>query len=277
MAAGDGLGLVLAVAVGAVVVAAAGTTAVELDTVALAGDAVALAGAGAAVGAGGAVAGERGAGAGAVGSVGQGRAGGHGGGTEVGDDVLLVVETGAAEAGGELLKSLVLSVEDVLGGVGRHGLGSLDLGGRQGAALGDVGGAVLGRLVLGGVLGGALGGGLAGALGGRLAGASGDIEDVQLAASGGLSDGADAGVVGNMVAVDDVVVPVSLASLEGRVLESEGTLPGAGLGGRLVLGERELTDVVVPGAEKVDGLDARRDAERERLLNSRHDELELCN
>lgn len=69
--------------------------------------------------------------------------------------------------------------------------------------------------------------------------------------------------MGNVVAVDDVVVPVSLASLEGGVLELEGTLPcGAGLG-VLVLGKGELADVVVPRAEKVDGLDARRDAKRE--------------
>jgi hypothetical protein len=73
-----------------------------------------------------------------------------------------------------------------------------------------------------------------------------------------------------MVTIDDVVVPVSLASLKSRVLESKGALPGAGLGGGLVLGERELTDVTVPRAEKVDSLDARGDAERERKLNSRH-------
>jgi hypothetical protein len=73
--------------------------------------------------------------------------------------------------------------------------------------------------------------------------------------------------VGNVVAVNDVVVPVALASLEGGVLEAKGALPRARLGGRLVLGKRELADVVVPGAEKVDGLDARGDAERERKLD----------
>jgi len=73
--------------------------------------------------------------------------------------------------------------------------------------------------------------------------------------------------VGNVVAVDDVVVPVALAGLEGGVLEAKGALPGARLGGRLVLGKRELADVVVPGTEKVDGLDARRDAEGERQLD----------
>jgi hypothetical protein len=76
--------------------------------------------------------------------------------------------------------------------------------------------------------------------------------------------------VGDVVAIDDVVVPVSLASLEGRVLESKGTLPGTRLGRGLVLGERELTNVVVPRAEEVDSLDAGGDADGERLLNSRH-------
>jgi len=65
-----------------------------------------------------------------------------------------------------------------------------------------------------------------------------------------------------VVPIDDVVVPVALAGLEGRLLEAEGTLPGA-LGGALVLGERELAAVVVPGAEKVDGLDTGGDAEGE--------------
>jgi len=55
--------------VGAVLIAASGATAVDLDTLALAGDSVALAGARAAVGAGGAVAGDGGAGGGAVGAV----------------------------------------------------------------------------------------------------------------------------------------------------------------------------------------------------------------
>lgn len=69
--------------------------------------------------------------------------------------------------------------------------------------------------------------------------------------------------MGDVVAVDDVVVPVSLAGLEGGILESKGTFPRARLGGGLVLGERELADVVVPRAEEMHGLDARRDAERE--------------
>jgi hypothetical protein len=76
--------------------------------------------------------------------------------------------------------------------------------------------------------------------------------------------------VGDVVAVDDVVVPVSLASFQSRVLEAESSLPRTRLGRSLVLGERELADVVVPRAQKMDGLDARRDAERKRELDSRH-------
>jgi hypothetical protein len=83
--------------------------------------------------------------------------------------------------------------------------------------------------------------------------------------------------VGNVVAIDDVVVPVSLASLKSGVLESKGTLPGARLGGGLVPGERELADVAVPRAEEVDRLDAGRDAKRERELNRRHYYLLVMN
>lgn len=64
-----------------------------------------------------------------------------------------------------------------------------------------------------------------------------------------------------MVAVDDIVVPVSLARDERGALELKGAFPAARLGRALVLGERELSGVVVPGTEKVDGLDARRGAE----------------
>lgn len=148
----------VASAVRAVLIAASGAATVDLDTLALAGDSVALAGARAAVGAGGAVAGERGAGGGAVGAVREaGAVGGDGGGAEVGEDI--VFEAGAAEAGSELLKILVIGLEDVLGGVRRHGLGGLDLGDGERSALGDVdgqGSTVARRLVLGRVSGRAL-------------------------------------------------------------------------------------------------------------------------
>ena len=74
--------------------------------------------------------------------------------------------------------------------------------------------------------------------------------------------------MGYMVPIDDVVVPVALAGLEGGGLEPECALPG--LGGRLVLGKGELADVVVPRAEEMDGLDAGGDAEGEAELSGRH-------
>jgi len=228
---------------------AAGAAAVEADALALAGDAVALAGARGAVRGGGAVAGL----VGVIRAVGEGRAdGGDGGsgGTEVGDEVLLVVvDAGGSEAGRELLLVKVV-VDDLAGGRGVDGLGGLDLGDGKGAALGDLGAGRLGG-----------GGGLAGrGLGG---GGLGDIKDVQGAAGGGLDGGLLRGVVGDVVTIDDVVVPVALAGLESGGLEAEGALPRAGLGGGLVLGERELAGVVVPRAEEMDGLDAGGDTEVE--------------
>lgn len=260
---------------------AAGTATVELDALALAGDAVPLTCAGAAVRVGSAVAREGRAGRRGVGAVRERGAGGrHGRGAEVGDDI---VDVSVAKAGAELVNLIlvvVVGVQDVLGRVGRHGLGSLDLRNGQGAALGDVDGQRLAR-GLGRGLGGlavlvlgrrvarrALAAGLVrrgrlGGLGRGLGGVGGDIEDVQLTAGGGLDGGLNAGVVGDVVAIDDVVVPVALAGFESRGLEAESSLPGAGLGRRLVLGEGKLALVPVPGAEKMNGLDTGGDAERE--------------
>jgi hypothetical protein len=98
--------------------------------------------------------------------------------------------------------------------------------------------------------------------------ASWDVEDVELAASGGLGGELAGGVVGDVVTIDDIVVPVALTRLEGGRLEAESTLPATGLGG--VLGERELTIVVVPGAEEMDGLAVGRGAESEVKLNGGH-------
>jgi len=76
--------------------------------------------------------------------------------------------------------------------------------------------------------------------------------------------------VRHMVAVNDVVVPVTLAGLEGGALEAEGAFPGAGFGGSLVFGEGELASIAIPGAEEVDGLDAGGGAHLERELDSGH-------
>jgi hypothetical protein len=51
--------------------------------------------------------------------------------------------------------------------------------------------------------------------------------------------------VGDVVPINDVVVPVSLTRLESSALESECSLPRPRLGG-LVGGKRKLAIVVVP-------------------------------
>jgi len=102
--------------------------------------------------------------------------------------------------------------------------------------------------------------------GGRLG--DGDVEHVELAAGGGLGGELAGGIVRDVVAVDDVVVPVPLALLQSGALEAESALPAARLGG--VLGERELAIVVVPRAEEMDGLDVRGGAESEVELDSGH-------
>lgn len=79
------------------------------------------------------------------------------------------------------------------------------------------------------------------------------------------------GIVRDVVAVDDVVVPVSLTLLESGALELEGADPSTGLLG--VLGEGKLTLVAVPGAEKVDGLAVVGSAESEVELDSGHFEV----
>jgi hypothetical protein len=124
---------------------------------------------------------------------------------------------------------------------------------------------VLGGAGLGG---GGLGGGLG--LGRRLGLVGGNIEDVQNATSGWLGGRVFTWVVGDMVAIDNVVVPVSLTSLEHRALELECSLPCAGLGGVLVLSKRKLASVIVPRTEKMYGLNTGGCAQRERKLNGCH-------
>jgi len=74
--------------------------------------------------------------------------------------------------------------------------------------------------------------------------------------------------VRDMIAVDDVIVPVSLTLFQRSALELEASDPSTALLG--VLGERELTLVVVPRAEQVHGLAVGGSAESEVKLNSGH-------
>jgi len=76
------------------------------------------------------------------------------------------------------------------------------------------------------------------------------------------------GIVRDVVAVDDVVVPVTLTLLESSTLELEGADPTTRLLG--VLGKGKLALVAVPGAEKVDGLAVGGSAESEVELDSGH-------
>ena len=76
--------------------------------------------------------------------------------------------------------------------------------------------------------------------------------------------------MGDVIPVDDVVVPIAAPRLQHGALELERALPRAGLGRVLVLGERQLPGVVVPGAEEVDGLDGGGGAEGEAELDGGH-------
>ena len=105
------------------------------------------------------------------------------------------MERGLLELLGQVIEIwgvAVVGFADLAGCVGLGGLWVGDLGGRQGAALGD------------GFALGSWGGGLAG---------GGDFEDVEGAAGGGLLGGGLGGIVGDVVAVHDVLR---------RMLEQEG-------------------------------------------------------
>ena len=145
---------------------------------------------------------------------------------------------------------------DLAGRVWLDWLWALDLGWRKRAALGNTGGADTARLAV------RLDDGSLGALGGW------DVEGIELTTSGWLSDGLAGWVMRDVVAVDDVVVPVALALLEGGALEAESALPSTGLGS--ILRKRKLTIVVVPRAEKVDSLAVGGGAEGEVQLDRCH-------
>lgn len=229
-------------------VAAAAAAAVQLDAVALAGDAVAIT-----VALSGRVAhGGQGRGRGRAGGARrQGRADGAGRAVGVG---VLVRQTGASETTGEVVDGRgELGLAELARGVGLGRLGVLDLGGRQSAASGDVGRGTAALAVRASAAGAGL--------------ATGDIEDVELAAGGGLDGVLDGRVVGDVVPIHDVVVPVAATELQHGGLEAELADPGTGL----VLGrERQLARVVVPRADQVDGLDVGRGAQVELELNGGH-------
>jgi hypothetical protein len=164
-------------------IAAAATTAVELDAVALASDAVSFT----AADRGGWVTHRRqGRGRGAARRPGrQGRA--DGAGRAVGVRVL-IGHAGAGKAVGQVLHGgSKVGLPDLSRSVGFGGLGVVDLGWRQSSALDDVVGT-------------------SARLGSRVALATGDIEDVELAASGGLNGVFDGGVMRDVVSIHDILV-----------------------------------------------------------------------
>jgi len=74
--------------------------------------------------------------------------------------------------------------------------------------------------------------------------------------------------VRDVVAIDNVIVPVPLTLSESGALEFEVADPAAGFPG--ILGERKLPCVVVPGAEKVNSFAIGRGAETEVELDRGH-------
>jgi hypothetical protein len=222
---------------------ATGTTAVKLDAVTSTGDTIAFTGA----------AGATRADAGGLGAV--GRAAGEGWDIRAFVGVILglggVVDALLGKLAVEGLKGglIELGVDDLAGLTWALGLGGSNAFWGESTALGDRSALSLAaRALL------------------RLAG--GDVKDVELAASGGLGGVVTSGVVGDVVTIDDVVVPVAGALLQGSTLEFERASPATGLLG--VLGKGKLTLIAVPGAEQVHGLAVGGSAEGEVELDSGH-------
>lgn len=78
--------------------------------------------------------------------------------------------------------------------------------------------------------------------------------------------------MGDMVAINDVVVPISLTLLQSSALEAEGTFPSTGFA--RVLGKWKLAGIVVPRTEQMHGLAVGGSAEGEVELDSGH--YEYC-
>jgi hypothetical protein len=77
----------------------------------------------------------------------------------------------------------------------------------------------------------------------------------------------------DVVAIDNVVIPVSLTMFERRALESESAFPAATLIWILVEGKSAI--VVVPRANQVNGLAVGRGSQRKVKLNGCHVEEDL--
>lgn len=147
----------------------------------------------------------------------------------------------------------IFTFADATRSVGLGRLGVLNLGRRQGTASRDVG-----RLPTS----------MAGTTRAGFAVTSGNIENIELAASGGLDGEVNSGIVGDVVAIHDVVVPVATTKLQDRGLEAEFASPCARLGG--VLGQGKFARVAIPGTDEMHGFDASGSANRKVKLNGGH-------
>jgi hypothetical protein len=170
----------------------------------------------------------------------------------------------AGEARGEGVHGglAVLRVDYLAGLVRPFRLRRDDLRGRDGAALGNGCCADAPAVPRGGLLGR-----------GGCFGFAGDVEDVKFTASGRFCSVFFGGIMRDVVAVDDVVVPIPLALLQSVALKLEASHPSTALLG--VLGERELSCIVVPGAEQMHRLAAAGCAKREVELDSCHCEVPI--
>lgn len=96
-----------------------------------------------------------------------------------------------------------------------------------------------------------------------------NIKNIQFAASGRFSGKILGWIVGDMVAIDNVVVPISGSELQSvGSLEAKGAFPRSGLSVPHN-GEWQLILVSIPGAKEMNSLDVRRRAKSERELNGR--------
>jgi len=180
----------------------------------------------------------------------------------VGAFLLRFFERRVTELLREVLKLVVIGLNDVAGLIGLDGVRGADLARRDGPAFGDVDGRWPGVSL--------------GVARGRLldVGRCGNIEDVELAASGRLNGGVPGRIMGDMVAIDDIVVPISMARHKCRSLEPEGAFPTALLS--RVFRKRKLALVIIPRAQQMNGLYVRGRAKSEIHLNrGRHRDMDI--
>lgn len=160
----------------------------------------------------------------------------------------------------QMLERIVVRLHNVLRLVGLDRMRRADLAGGNGPSLGNIDGRGAGVTL-------------------RMTGAGrrfgrhrrGDVEDVELPARRGLNRGVFRGVMGDVVAIDDVVVPIPMARHQRRSLELESAPPTPLLPG--VFRQWKHALVVVPGAQQVNGLHVRGRAKREIHLDRRHREI----